>query len=167
MVVLYVILLPYTIFTYNALVSRFSAAFAHAVPKILIVLLAAAYAIYGFRTAWRAKVLGVLAVCTGLIFLVFATQANPNKLIHIPEYICLTWLVFHAVSADYFGKGALFLVWICTTMLGVVDELQQGVLPGRFYGGQDMMINAVSSFIGILALAGLNRKLPGSLGLDR
>jgi hypothetical protein len=40
-------------------------------------------------------------------------------------------------------------------MLGVVDELLQGIHPQRFYGWSDMVVNAAAGLIGIFTLVGL------------
>jgi len=84
-------------------------------------------------------------------------QRNPNKVIHIPEYILMTWLVFEALSIDYRGRGAYALSFICAAMLGVLDELMQGAHPSRYYGITDMGLNAAASIIGIISLAGVRR----------
>jgi hypothetical protein len=88
-------------------------------------------------------------------------EANPNKYIHIPEYVLMAWLLYQAMIIDYKGRGILLLVFICAAMLGVVDELLQGIHPQRTYGWKDMIINAASSFIGILTLVGVKNRLKG------
>ena len=65
-------------------------------------------------------------------------EANPNKHIHIPEYILMTWLVFEALRRDYKGGGIFLLVFILSSLPGILDEVLQGLHPGRSYGWQDM-----------------------------
>jgi hypothetical protein len=47
-------------------------------------------------------------------------------------------------------------------MLGVVDELIQGIHPQRTFGWKDMTIDSASSVVGILTLAGVKNPLPGN-----
>jgi hypothetical protein len=41
--------------------------------------------------------------------------------------------------------------------LGVVDELEQGIHPSRFYGLSDMLVNCASALIGVLTIMGLKK----------
>ena len=82
-------------------------------------------------------------------------EPNPNKHIHIPQYVVMTWLLLAALSRDYKGKGLLLLIFICASLLGVVDELEQGIHPARFYGWSDMLVNSSSAVIGVLTILGL------------
>ena len=66
----------------------------------------------------------------------------------------LAWLVYAALSRDYQGKGIFILIFIFTSMLGFVDELEQGIHPGRFYGLSDMMVNSSSALIGVFTILG-------------
>ena len=82
-------------------------------------------------------------------------EPNPNKHIHIPQYVVMTWLLLAALSRDYKGKGLLILIFISASLLGVVDELEQGIHPARFYGWSDMLVNSSSAVVGILTILGL------------
>jgi len=46
-------------------------------------------------------------------------------------------------------------IFTCAAMLGIVDEILQGIHPQRTYGWKDMIIDTASGFIGVLMLAGL------------
>jgi hypothetical protein len=83
--------------------------------------------------------------------------SNPNKHVHIPEYILMAWLLFAVLSKDYEGRGILLLVFVYASMLGVVDELEQGIHPARFYGLSDMLVNSASALIGVLTILGLRQ----------
>ena len=67
----------------------------------------------------------------------------------------MSWILFEALSIDYRGRGIFLLVFICGASLGVVDEVMQGILPGRFYGWRDMIMNSAATVIGVLTLVGL------------
>jgi hypothetical protein len=69
----------------------------------------------------------------------------------------MAWLLFAVLSKDYKGKGILILVFVYASMLGVVDELEQGIHPARFYGWSDMLVNSASAIIGVLTILGLKQ----------
>jgi hypothetical protein len=155
MVGLYTISLPFVIVVYNILSSRLPSNLVGHFPKFILILSAAMYGVYAFfkNKSWQfiyCLSAGILLSCAVIFF-----ETNPNKHIHIPEYILMTWLVYYAVSVDYRGRGALILIFLCSSMLGIVDELLQGILPGRYYGWQDMITNTVSSMIGVMTLIGI------------
>jgi hypothetical protein len=85
---------------------------------------------------------------------------NPNKHIHIPEYVLMAWLLYAVLSRDYKGAGLFILIFIYATLLGVVDEMEQGINPARFYGLPDMMVNCSSALIGVFTIIGLVKSVP-------
>ena len=84
-------------------------------------------------------------------------EANTNKYIHIPEYVLISWILYYALALDYKGSGILLLVFICAAMLGVVDEIMQGMHPQRTYGWKDLIIDTASGLIGCLSIMGLKQ----------
>jgi len=160
-VILYTAALPYVILVYRAITGHFSAKTAGIVPLFIIILLAVAYAITGVRVKRIGRCIIILAVSAVIVFNIMAFEANANKHIHIPEYVLMTWLLYQAMVIDYKGRGIFLLVFICASMLGVVDEILQGIHPLRTYGWKDMIIDASSSLIGILTLMGIKYPLRG------
>ena len=69
----------------------------------------------------------------------------------------MTWILYRALAFDYKGSGVLLLVFTCTAMLGIVDEILQGIHPQRTYGWKDMIIDTASGFIGVLMLMSLKK----------
>lgn len=161
LIAIYTLLLPYVIFAYNAIVKHFSSAVAGKVPVFILILFGTAYIFVGLFTKKNIRSLVFIVPCAILAYAVIALEPNPNKHIHISEYILMSWLLYMALSIDYKGKGILILVFMCSAMLGIVDELEQGIHPGRFYGWQDMIINSISSLIGVLTILGVKRKSVG------
>jgi hypothetical protein len=160
-VVLYTAGLPYVIFVYRSLVNLFSPQIAGRVPVFIIIALAAIYAGSCMAKKMTPRGLIVLAVSGIIVILVMNFETNANKHIHIPEYILLSWILYRALALDYSGSGILLLVFICAVMLGVVDEIMQGIHPQRTYGGTDMIIDAAGSLIGCLSLKGLKQPPTG------
>ncbi len=158
---LYTACLPYVILVFQAITRHFSAKTAGNVPLFIIILLAVVYIIACIKMKKAARGIIILAISAVIVSIIMTLEANPNKYIHIPEYVLMAWLLYQAMIIDYKGRGILLLVFICAAMLGVVDELLQGIHPQRTYGWKDMIINAASSFIGILTLVGVKNRLKG------
>jgi len=160
-VILYTAALPYVILVFNAITRYFPAGTAGNVPFFIIILMAVPYAITAVSRKGFGRCIVILAVSTVISLGIMAFEANSNKYIHIPEYVLMVWLLYLAMIVDYKGRGILLLVFICASMLGVVDELLQGIHPQRSYGWKDMIIDTASSLIGILTLMGVTDRLKG------
>ncbi|MBT8370308.1 MAG: VanZ family protein [Deltaproteobacteria bacterium] len=157
---LYTAALPYMILGFRAIDQHFSPQIAANVPLFIIILLAVFYAIACVRKNMAVRGVIILAASGLIVFFVMRFESNPNKYIHIPEYILMTWILYQALVLDYKGRGIMLLILICATMLGIVDELLQGIHPQRTFGWKDMIIDTASSFIGILTLMGVKRREP-------
>ncbi len=155
LVAVYTFLLPYLIVVYNAIVKHFSAAIAGKVPLTIIIVMGVIFSIVVLALKKNIKTLILLIPCTIIAWILISFEPNPNKYIHIPEYVVMSWILFEALSIDYRGRGIFLLVFICGASLGVVDEVMQGILPGRFYGWRDMIMNSAATVIGVLTLVGL------------
>ncbi|MDO9527895.1 MAG: VanZ family protein, partial [Syntrophales bacterium] len=154
-VAIYTLSLPYAIVACNVIALRWSPEFAEFVPRLILLVAGAAYIFYSIKVKLPFKKMSLLIPCAIISCLIIYLEPNPNKHIHIPEYVLMTWLLFEAIRIDYKGAGIFLLVFLCSSFLGVLDEIFQGIHPLRFYGWQDMIINSSSSFIGILSLIGL------------
>jgi len=164
LVAVYTIALPYAIVAYQSIQGRFSREITGQIPLAMSILLGAAYIFFGFVRKKGTRFLARLAPCAMIAAILISLEPNPNKQIHIPEYILMSWLVFQALALDYKGKGILALVFVISSMLGVVDELEQGIHSGRFFGWWDMVMNSASAGIGVILLSGLVDKDDGSWG---
>ncbi|HEA29014.1 MAG TPA: hypothetical protein ENH91_03300 [Leeuwenhoekiella sp.] len=161
LVALYTGSLPYVIFVYRAIEEHFSRAVAGKIPIVIISLFGIGYIVYIILTKKVTKRTALIVLCPIIAYVIISLEPNPNKHIHIPEYVLMSWILFEALSVDYNGKGIFILLFICSTMLGIVDEMEQGIHPGRYYGWRDMVINAASTIIGILTIMGLKKRLAG------
>ncbi|MFC1814097.1 VanZ family protein [Thermodesulfobacteriota bacterium] len=162
LVAAYTAALPDAIVVYRTIETHFSTPVAQKIPAAMIILLGISYILFGMITKKSNRHFVLLIPCTFIVYAVMALEPNPNKHIHIPEYILMTWLLYEALSIDYRGKGIYILIFLCSSMLGVVDELAQGIYPDRFYGWMDMGINSASSIIGVLTLMGLRTEPEGN-----
>lgn len=151
----YTLVLPDAILIYHAVAKHFSSKIAGKVPLAVIILLGIVYLISSLAMKKGTRSLVLLAPCAVIVYVFVTLEPNPNKHIHIPEYIVMSWILFEALALDYRGKGIFILIFICSSLLGIVDELLQGLRPERFYGWQDMIMNSAATVIGIFTLAGL------------
>jgi len=155
LVAVYTLLLPFFIFVYRAILNSFGKEVVGKIPLIMVVLMGISYGVAVLRRRKNWKYLLFLIPCGIITFLIMKYETNPNKHIHIPEYVLMAWLLFAVLSRDHKGNGIFMLIFIYASLLGVVDELEQGILPSRFYGWSDMLVNSASSIIGILTIQGL------------
>lgn len=152
---IYTLLIPNAIYVYRFIEARFGLVFAGRIPLVVVSLLGIGYVVYLWRAKLSWKKCLYLIPCAVIVLAIFRLESNPNKHIHIPEYILMAWLVYAALKQDYRGGGMLILVFLLASMLGVVDELEQGIHPGRTYGWTDMLVNTSSALMGVFTILGL------------
>ncbi len=152
-VVGYTLFLPHAIIILKFLQSNYSVKLAGRIPVVLIILIGTIYILKYYRQN-RVVTLRAVVFSFFIILPFILLEPNPNKHIHIPEYIIMSWLIFHSLSLDYKGKGIYLLTFISASLLGVIDEIQQGILTHRYYGYKDMLMNSSSSLVGILLIIG-------------
>jgi hypothetical protein len=162
LIVIYTLLIPNAIYVYRFIEARFGLVFAGRIPLAVVSLLGAGYVVYLWRSKLGWKRALYLIPCAVIALAIFKLEGNPNKHIHIPEYILMAWLVYAALKKDYRGGGMLILVFILASILGVVDELEQGIHPGRTYGWTDMLVNTSSALMGVFTILGLTDYQTGS-----
>ncbi|MCK4466955.1 MAG: hypothetical protein KAU60_01235, partial [Desulfobacterales bacterium] len=86
LVAIYTFSLPYAIIVYDIISSRWSPAFAGAVPRIIIISAGAAYFFYCAKTDLSFRRISFLIPCAIIAFLIIYLEPNTNNHIHIPEY---------------------------------------------------------------------------------
>jgi hypothetical protein len=153
----YTFFLPDARLAYDAIVNSFGQSVAGKVPLVMVTIVACLYAIAVYITHKNLKNLVFLIPCGIIAYLIMHFEANPNKHIHIPEYVLMVWLLYSVFSKDSSSRDVFVLIFVCTTALGVVDELEQGIHPSRFYGLTDMIVNSSSGLIGIFTVLGLKK----------
>lgn len=159
LVALYTFILPDAIIVYRDIVGFFGQDAAGKVPVLIVVTAGITYVITVLLSQKSLKNLLYLVPCGVIAFLIMSLVSNPNKHIHIPEYVLMAWLLFAVLSMDHKGKDIFILIFIYASMLGVVDELEQGINPARFYGLSDMIVNSASALIGVFTIMGIKKGL--------
>ena len=101
----------------------------------------------------RALLAGIL-LC--LVALALPDPLFPAKRIHVAEYLLLSLVVRYAMSHRMQGLALLVFSGSFTAILGIHDELLQGLHHSRTYGLTDMSVNAVAAFGGAMIWHGLD-----------
>jgi hypothetical protein len=166
LIALYIFLLPDARLVYDAIVGFFGQGIAGKVPLVTVSAFGLAYGVAVGLTCKNLKYLLYLVPCGAISWLIMALVDNPNKHIHIPEYVLMAWLLYAVLSKDIQGGGLYVLVFAFASLLGVVDELEQGIHPDRFYGWSDMLVNSASALIGVFTLLGLKMRAIVTPGLS-
>ncbi|PWG61445.1 VanZ family protein [Sediminicurvatus halobius] len=121
--------------------------------------------------AWlapAAAVLGILALASipGVPaeevegrFSIAALPPTLQNALHIPLYGIITWVWLRALH--HVGQRATHLGLAATAALatGLLDELRQGFVPGRYASLTDMALNAAGILLALLLWHGLTRQL--------
>ena len=113
LVAIYTFMLPNAIIVYRDIVGAFGQAAAGKVPLIIVVTVGTAYALAVILSHKSFKNLLYLVPCAVIAFLIMKLVDNPNKHIHIPEYVLMAWLLFAVLSRDYKGKGLFLFTQLC------------------------------------------------------
>ncbi len=87
-------------------------------------------------------ILGI-SICLAALF-VTDPQA-PIKRIHVIEYMALSLVIRYTMSVRIQGAALLVYSIFFASLLGVHDELLQGLHPLRTYGTRDILVNALGS----------------------
>ena len=85
-----------------------------------------------------------------LIALTVPDPQFPVKRIHVAEYMLLSLVVRFTMSFKLHGLPLLLFSACFASLLGVHDELLQGLHPSRTYGLRDLLVNTLASFSGAM-----------------
>jgi VanZ family protein len=98
--------------------------------------------------------LGLGLVCA-IFSLALPDPHVPIKRIHVAEYIVLSFLVRATLSHRLQGTRLTLFTVLVTLLLGIHDELLQGLHPQRYYGWLDIIVNGAGGLSGALLGHGL------------
>jgi len=109
--------------------------------------------------------LGILFLGLGYLFFLTRMTPYPIEKIHFAVYGLLAYLSYSAMEQK--GTGNLFIRSFClVSLVGFLDEVYQGLLPNRRYDEQDILMNMMSVFLGLILTLLLKRARPGSVFSD-
>jgi len=87
----------------------------------------------------------ILGIAVCLAALIVPDHQAPVKRIHVIEYMVLSCLIRYTMSVRLQSTPLLIFSIAFTALLGVHDELLQGLHPLRTYGIRDIFVNALGS----------------------
>ena len=154
----YTVALPHIIIFFDFLNKTFSLEMVRQIPIVTIIVLGISYLAYGIHLRGGIRPFLSLGFCALIAWGVIYFEPIQVTHFHIPEYVFLSWIVYRALTIDYYGNGIFYLTFVCVALLGVIEELLQGLHPDRYFLAPDMAVNAASAVIGAVAIAGLKTK---------
>ena len=91
--------------------------------------------------------------------MVVVRTGSPEERTHLIEYGVVALLIHAALTERADGGGrvpapALFAV-LGTALVGVLDELIQGVLPSRVFDPRDIVFNVLAGLLAVVAIVAL------------
>jgi uncharacterized membrane protein HdeD (DUF308 family) len=119
---------------------------------IFSVLLGAAVLIYYLvrRKDHRLRVLISGVVLAALYVLAFKYLVlYPAEQFHFAEYGALSWMVFLVLIREQSLKKTIALVLLFGAAAGILDEVIQHFLPQRHFEWRDILVNLISSILGL------------------
>ena len=94
----------------------------------------------------RARIASIIiGIIICLAALAVPDPQAPVKRIHVIEYMLLSLLIRYIMSVRLQGNPLLIFSILFASLLGVHDELLQGLHPLRTYGIRDIVVNALGS----------------------
>ncbi len=103
--------------------------------------------------------IGVALGVAAVYLMVFARMAIPEERTHLIEYSLVAVLVYEALT-ERAGQGhhvpvAPLLAILAASLLGVLDEGIQAVLPSRVFDPIDILFNVLAGVMGVAASGAL------------
>ncbi len=102
--------------------------------------------------------LGALGAGYGLF--IHLLSDFPVERIHLLEYGVLSWLLLRVLETRYGPVRTTAYVISLVFIVGLMDELLQGLLPNRYYDARDVGINLCSGVLGLGLLYVGRRSMP-------
>ena len=102
----------------------------------------------GRRLAWLAAVVGVF------LYLMLTKMKTPSEALHFLEYGLLGLLVWRALSHRVRDRWVYPCAVLVCMLVGMVDEILQWMMPGRFWDVRDILHNGIAALLAQLAVAG-------------
>jgi len=96
-----------------------------------------------------------LGMVGAFLALAVPDSSVPIKRIHVAEYIILSFLVRYTLSHRLRGADLTLFTALVTILLGIHDEMLQGLHSLRYYGWRDILVNGLAGLSGALLGQGL------------
>jgi len=96
-----------------------------------------------------------LGIVGAVLALAIPDPNVPIKRVHVAEYIVLSFLVRYTLSHRLQGASLTLFTILVTLLLGIHDEMLQGLHSLRYYGWRDILVNGTAGLSGALLGHGL------------
>jgi VanZ family protein len=113
------------------------------------------------RPAVPFALLGCAAVVAA-VGLAVTDPEFPAKRIHVAQYIAVAWLIYRGLGPRLGGPRRAMAAAVISCLLGVHDELVQGLHPLRTFGAVDILTNCLGAAAGVLAALAVTSPMTGS-----
>lgn len=108
-------------------------------------------------TGWKSFV--VLFGILGVTAFILPTIKYPEERVHFVEYAVLGIMLYFALRETFQGRKLFVCIPIIIFLVGLGDELIQGILPNRVYQFTDVLLNFFGGVLGELILIVFNPDL--------
>lgn len=100
-----------------------------------------------FRLPRKAGVYAAfLLVCLTVAYCLYALEV-PAKRFHFVQYGPLTYLIFDALRFHVRDRSIYVWAQALVILIGLGDETLQGLLPDRYFGLTDVVVNSVAGLV--------------------
>lgn len=133
-----------------------------------VALIGIAIVIQGWKSRPGGYEIGLALGIAAVYFMVFVRMANPAERTHLLEYSVVALLINEALAerskAGLQVKLQPLLVVLITSVIGLVDECIQLLLPSRIFDPRDILFNGLASALAVGAAYSLGwvRRRKGS-----
>jgi hypothetical protein len=100
------------------------------------------------------------AVAFLYIYFTLKLWRTPEQAVHFLEYGLLGYFLFRALSLSIRDRSIYAAAFLCGTLVGIVDEVLQWMIPNRYWDFGDVGLNALA--VGLFQVAvwkGINPKI--------
>ena len=120
---------------------------------LAIFLVAATVAWHGWKRRVHYLEIGIWLGVIAIYLLAFLRMAVPEERSHLIEYSVLAIFIYEALkervrNGQYVWKPAIFSI-IATSLIGLVDECIQILIPARVFDPIDIFFNTLASILAI------------------
>jgi hypothetical protein len=106
------------------------------------------------RRGWKSLVL--LCGILGVTAYILPSIKYPEERVHFLEYAVLGVLLYFALRKNIQGRGVFLFIPAFVFLIGLGDEIIQGILPNRVYQFTDVLLNFFGGILGELILITFN-----------
>ena len=89
----------------------------------------------------------------GLLWMAWTLRGNPVEAFHLVQYGVLSILLYRALLHRVSDNGIYAQAAVLAGIVGILDEWIQWLIPGRYWGIRDVLINFISAALTQGALA--------------